>query len=195
MRIPCHPRPFRVSRLVRRWLPLALLLGSADRAISQAAPAIVGGQDMITVGGTFSGSHVSYGSRSLLGAGMYVDLDYNQHYGIEAEGRWLWLHQRDGVRDATYLIGPRYSFNGVGWEGKKFRPYAKFLVGLGDFRYPYGYATGRYFVAAPGGGVDYRISHLIRLRLIDAEYQLWPQFTYGRMSSFTLSTGVRFRVF
>ncbi len=150
---------------------------------------------MVTFGGTFSASKVQYGNRLLLGAGAYVDVDYNQHYGVEAEGHWLWLHQREGVRESTYLAGPRYSFNGLGDDRKKFRPYAKFLIGIEQFRYPYGYASGEYFVLSPGGGVDYRISHRIRLRLVDLEYQRSPQFTYGSLSALGISSGLRFRLF
>ena len=188
-------------------LLILLCLASARSMFGQAAPAQVGGREMVTLGSTFSSYRVNYGDRLILGAGLYVDIDYDQHHGIEGEGRWLWLRQRDGVHDSTYLIGPRYSFNGfvkragsgpdegVGREKTRFRPYAKMLVGVGQFHYPYGYATGSYFVLAPGGGVDYRVSRRIRVRLVDLEYQVWPQFTYGRLTSLGVSSGLRFRIF
>jgi len=50
-------------------------------------------------------------------------------------------------------------------------------------------------VVAPGGGVDYRLNNRIRLRLADLEYQYWPQFTYGAMTSVGVSTGIRVRIF
>ena len=71
----------------------------------------------------------------------------------------------------------------------------KALAGVGEFNFPYNYATGSYLVVAPGGGLDYRINRLIRIRVADFEYQLWPQFTYGSMSSFGVSTGIRVRIF
>jgi hypothetical protein len=35
----------------------------------------------------------------------------------------------------------------------------------------------------------------VRLRLIDGEYQYWPQFTFGPLSSYGISAGLRIRVF
>jgi hypothetical protein len=151
--------------------------------------------ETIAVGGAFPAYRLNYGDRLLMGASVYIDANYTYHYGIEAEGRWLWLHQRDSVRASTYLIGPRYSFHGIGGERKSFRPYVKFEVGVARFRYPYRYASGDYFVVAPGGGVDYRLNSRVRLRMVDLEYQSWPQFTYGTLSSFGVSSGLRVRLF
>jgi len=176
-------------------LLLVLSLAALGKCFCQAAPAVIGPLETIAVGGSFSAYRVNYGDRLLLGAAIFVDASYNQHYAIEAEGRWLWLRQRDGVRDSTYLIGPRFPLHGVGDERRRFRPYVKLLVGVAQFRYPYHYATGEYFVLAPGGGVDYRLNPRIRVRLVDVEYQCWPQFTYGSLSSLGVSSGLRFRLF
>ena len=57
-------------------------------------------------------------------------------------------------------------------------------------------------VRPPGGRFDrrrpeqgLRINHRIRLRAVDFEYQLWPQFTFGFLSSYGVSTGIRVRIF
>jgi hypothetical protein len=176
-------------------LLLAILVHAPTNSSAQAAPAVIRRLDTLSIGTNFSAYRLNYGERSLQGAAVYVDANYTWRYGLEAEGRWLWLHQRDGVRDSTYLIGPRLQFNGPRDEQRKLRPYTKFLIGVAQFRYPYGYATGRYFVLAPGGGIDYRLSRRIRFRLVDVEYQLWPQFTYGTLSSFGISSGIRVRLF
>ncbi len=172
-----------------------LTFAAVGRCPCQAAPEKIVPWETIGAGGAFSSYRFDYGQRLLLGASVYVDVNYSWRYGIEAEGRWLWLHQRDGVRASTYLIGPRFQFRGLGDEQRRFRPYGKFLVGAATFRYPYHYATGEYFVLAPGGGVDYRLNSRLRLRLADVEYQAWPQFTYGKLSSFGVSSGLRVRLF
>lgn len=176
-------------------LLLAISLATTTRCSCQAAPAVIGPWETIAVGGTFSAYRLDYGDRLLMGAAGYIDASYTNHCGIEAEGQWLWLHQRDNVRESTYLIGPRFTLNGIGGTRKKFRPYVKFEVGAAHFHYPYRYATGNYLVLGPGGGIDYRVNSRIRLRLIDVEYQSWPQFTYGALSSIGVSTGLRFRLF
>jgi hypothetical protein len=94
------------------------------------------------------------------------------------------------VNTTTYMAGPTYHR-----DFGKFQPYVKGLVGFGDFNFPYDLAHGSFLVIAPGAGVDYRISRRIRIRAVDFEYQIWPQFAYGSMSNYGISTGLRIRVF
>ena len=119
-----------------------------------------------------------------------VDANINRRLGIEGHALWLNQHEEGGAHASTYLAGPRYSLNAVG----KLRPYAKFLVGEGTFDFPYGTAEGHYVVLSPGVGIDYRISHRLRWRVADFEYQQWPWFTFGSMSSYGVSTGLRFAI-
>ncbi|GAC1357890.1 MAG: hypothetical protein NVSMB3_04720 [Acidobacteriaceae bacterium] len=67
------------------------------------------------------------------------------------------------------------------------------LAGRGTFVFPYHYATGNYLALAGGGGVDIHRGRW-QLRAIDFEYQVWPQFTYGRMSQYGVSAGVSYTV-
>ncbi len=161
-------------------------------ARAQVAPAAIGDEEMLSVGGMVSGYRIDYGQQKLLGAGVYVDADLNWRFGIEGEARWLrWRSQQNEHAD-TYLVGPRYSFSAL--DRGHVRPYIKFLVGDGQFTFPQDFAKGSYLVLAPGAGVDYRINRRFRLRLIDFEYQYWPQFTYGVMKSYGISTGIRYRI-
>ena len=169
---------------------LALPLGTARIASAQAVQSADAGGLMLSVGGTASGYYVQYGETKLLGVSAFVDADTRRHFGVEGEARWLQFHQTNDLHYATYMAGPRY-YREIG----RFQPYVKALAGVGEFNFPYNYATGSYLVVAPGGGLDYRINRLIRIRVADFEYQLWPQFTYGSMSSFGVSTGIRVRIF
>jgi hypothetical protein len=96
-----------------------------------------------------------------------------------------------GVKETVWTGGPRYSFYPI--KGK-FYPYAKAMVGVGQFDFPYGYAKGSYLVIAPGGGVDYWVNRRIRIRLVDVSYQYWNQFTFGSMPSYGITTGIRVRI-
>lgn len=175
------------------FISLALLL------ICMASPRVASGQTVphgeaggisLSAGGTFSGYSLGYGQRKMLGISGFVDADSKGSLGLEGEARWLILHQTADVHASTYMAGPRY-FRNV----RRFQPYAKVLVGFGQFSFPYNFAHGNYLVVAPGGGVDFRINHRIRVRLVDFEYQIWPQFTYGAMSSVGISAGIRYRIF
>jgi len=169
----------------------AVCLGIAGTASAQVVPAADAGGMTISAGGTASYYYVGYGERKLLGATAFFDTETHRHIGVEGEARFLEFQQKANVHDETYLIGPRYSFHAMG----KFYPYVKGLVGFGEFNFPYNYATGSYLVIAPGGGIDYRLSHRVRLRLADIEYQYWPQFTYGALPSYGVSSGIRVRIF
>ncbi len=176
---------------------LAVCLGLARPAQAQAVPSADRGGMRLSVGGTISGYELGYGEVKVEGASVFVDADTLRHFGVEGEARWLafhWTGNNQGPaadeHASTYLAGPRYSrFYG------RFQPYAKALVGIGQFNYPYNLAKETGLVVAPGGGFDYRLSNRIRWRAVDFEYQFWPQFEFCNMSSFGLSTGIRVKIF
>lgn len=175
-------------------IPLVLLVLSiaiSRPARGQVKESAEAGGMTLSAGGTFSAYYVGYGQRDLLGVAAFVDASSRGPIGIEAEARWLKFNEVADVHDETYLIGPRYAFKELG----RFQPYAKVLLGSGQFTFPYNYAHGTYFVIAPGAGCDFRINRRIYLRLADFEYQDWPQFTYGALPSYGISSGIRIRLF
>jgi hypothetical protein len=168
----------------------AVCLAFVHPAAAQVVPSGDAGGFTLVAGGTASGYAVQYGQQKLLGVAAVVDVDTRRRIGIEGEARWLMYHETDGLHATTWSIGPRYHFS----KGK-LQFYSKGLIGIGDFTFPYNYAHGSYLVISPGGGVDYRWRHKVSFRLADFEYQYWPQFTYGAMSSYGLSAGVRYHIF
>jgi len=179
----------------RTWTTCALLLlsfAACGKARAQSPESATGGEGGMTIGGDFSAVHLQYGQHWVYGASASVDASMGWHYGIEGETTWNRWHEQSNTYSTTYLIGPRYQLNALG--NYRYRPYIKFLAGYGQFNFPYNYAYGTYFVMAPGAGVDYRLTSRLRLRLIDAEYQYWPGFTYGAMSNLAVSSGIRWRI-
>jgi hypothetical protein len=174
-------------------LLLTACLSVLAPASAQVVPAATAGGFTVSAGAAASGFYLQYGGRKVLGISGFVDADTKRGLGIEAEGRWLEFHQTANVHAETYLVGPRYHMN-----FGKFQPYAKGLVGVGDFNFPYNYGHGSYLVISPGAGVDYRLNRRLHWRA-EAEYQLWPQFNYGAantsMTSLGVSTGIRVRIF
>jgi hypothetical protein len=192
------PRCCRIERpgasYFRKRLPWFLLLvfclGPISTAVCQVEPSAKGGGSWLDAGGMFSASHLNYGSRNLLGATAFVDFKLNHRYGVEGEMTWLFLHQQENVHDETFLVGPRFNFNSIG----RWQPYAKVLAGNGQFNFPFSYAHGGYLVIAGGGGVSYRLTHKVSLRVADVEYQYWPQFTFGSLSSIGINSGIQYRI-
>jgi hypothetical protein len=164
-------------------------LGPRTARAQVAAPGDQGGLSL-SVGAMGSGYTLQYGQRKMAGITLFVDADTKRRLGIEVEDRWLGYYQTANVRAETYSIGGRYHFD-VG----RFQPYAKGLVGIGDFNFPHKYAYGRNLVVTAGGGLEFHWTQRIYVRVVDFEYQDWPQFTFGNMNSFGVNAGLRVLIF
>jgi len=182
-------RPF--QRAVFPVVFLALWLAAASvRTAAQAVPSAHQGGVTLTFGGTASGYTLQYGKQRLLGASAFVVGETRHRIGFEGEARWLLFFQTNQEHATTYLAGPRFAK-----DFGRYQPYVKGLVGFGQFNFPYNLGTDNCLVIAPGGGIDIRVNHRIQIRAADFEYQIWPQFHYGSMSSYGVSSGIRVRIF
>jgi hypothetical protein len=172
---------------------LAFCLGRSLPARAQVVPAADKGGLILSAGGTASGYTLNYGEQKLLGVTVFVDADTRRHVSAEAEVRRLQFHNTNDITATTYLAGVRY-FR----DAARFQLYAKFLAGIGHANLAFGVAQANSLVIAPGGGLDFRLTRRIHLRMADFEYQLWPQAVYGSTPSFAsagISSGIRIRVF
>jgi hypothetical protein len=181
-------RPFHGA--LRAAALLAVCLGMGCVARAQVAASADASGARLSVGGTASGYYLQFGEVKVLGASAFVDADSLSHFGFEGEARWLKFHQTHDINAATYMGGLRYSR----YYGR-FQPYAKALVGFGQFNYTYNLGKDTSLVIAPGAGLDYRLTQRIRWRAVDFEYQMWPQFHYGTLSSYGVSSGFKFNIF
>ena len=175
----------------RNWTicSLALFLLPAV-ASAQAKYTATGPGSYLQLGVTFSAFHSQYGDRLIAGPSAFLDAHLYRRLGLEAEARDLNVHTDEGVRQQTYLIGPKLTI-----LPHRFRPFVKLLAGRGEFRFPYGYAQGSYLVLAPGAGVDYRLGESRwSLRVVDVEYQDWHHFTFGKLRNLGASTGITYRI-
>ncbi len=171
-------------------LALALLL-NGGRGHAQALPTATGPGSFIAVGGEGSLYQMDYGKRYVEGFGVYAEIDPTWRYGAEAEVRFSRFGTDENVYETTYLVGPRVTLSR---RPGKFRPYAKFLIGVGHINYPFNYATGSYLAYAPGGGLDYAVNDHWTVRAVDFEYQDWPKFTYGALNPYGVSVGISYRL-
>jgi hypothetical protein len=179
-----------VNRYLIRFFFLFALFSGGKEVVAQALPTATAPGAYIAVGGTYSIFQSNYGQRVLGGGGVFADVNPVRPLGIEAEGRWLRQNALANTTESTYLIGPRMQF-----RRGPLSPYVKVLAGLGHFNFPYNDAHGSYFVIAPGAGVDFYVNSSLKIRLVDIEYQQWPQFTFGTISPYGVSFGLSYRVF
>jgi hypothetical protein len=176
----------------RAALALSLLLApfAKRQANAQAIPTATAPGLLIAVGGGGASMFQSgYGRNNIFGLNSYADLNLGG-IGIEAEARFLRYHTSEDVTENNYLIGPRVTL----MHTRALRPYVKFMVGQGHIVFPFRYAQGNYFAYAPGAGVEYSIHERYIVRVIDFEYQTWPQFTYGNLNPYGISAGISLRL-
>ncbi len=159
-------------------------------ARAQDIPTAVGPGSYVAIGGELSAFQADYGQRLIYGGALFAEINPTWRYGFEAEARYLRFNTFESVTETDYLVGPR-----VMLRPGPIRPYVKFLVGAGKITLPVGYAQGTFLAYAPGGGVDYIANDRVTLRVIDFEYQLWPQFSsYGSLHPYGISMGISFRL-
>ena len=178
-----------MTKITRHFCALSVLLllvgGASSVAHAQAQATAAGPGSNVVAGGGFSGFESDYGQRTIGGYFAYVDVHPTWRYGLEGEARYLHWHTDENVTQTNYLGGVH-----VYLRPQAFRPYAKFLIGLGRMNFPFNYGTGNYLALTPGAGIDYVVSDRFTIRAIDFEYQDWPQFTYGNLHPYGISMGL-----
>lgn len=174
------------------WFLLAvavLCVGVAARA--QALPTAKGPGSNVDVGGGISVFQQDYGQRYIGGTTIYADVSPHWRYGAELEARFLNQNASQQVTMRTYLGGFRMLLRP---HVSTLQPYAKFLVGTGHISLPFGYGQGNFLTYAPGGGVDVALGDFVKWRAVDFEYQKWPDFPYGGLRPYGITTGIIFRL-
>jgi hypothetical protein len=176
-----------IFSILAAWM---IVFASSLPLLGQALPAGKGPGSYTSVGITGSFLNINYGQRWVGGGSVYVDGNMYRKIGAEFQFQTLRFHEVSTTRQTTYLAGPRYSFRARGLV-----PYVKVLAGVGRFTFPYGFGYGNYFVVAPGAGVDFDLNRRLKVRLVDVQYQDWPQFSFGELHPYGVSAGISLRVF
>ncbi len=160
----------------------ALFVAAVLPVYSQVVPSANQGGVPIVVGAGFSDFSIDWGPGVRM-EGVSAWADWYPHrlpavlngLGIEGEGRDINYGRPadlSRMRQDTGLGGAIYTWN----HHRNFRPYAKFLAGIGRLEFPPAgtYSQDTFMVLAPGGGVEYRAWRHIWIRG-DYEYQFWQQ--------------------
>jgi hypothetical protein len=142
-----------------------VLCASGGNARAQALPTSARPLDL-QLGGGYSNANSDYEPQRIQGFGIYGDVDFRPHYGVEVD-----FHQMNDsgtkLYERTYEVGGRY-FRNYG----SMKPYVKALYGRGVLNYPNNVANLAYNMFVGGGGVDLAVKPYLNMRL-DYEYQTW----------------------
>ena len=156
----------------------------------QAVATASGPGSYVAVGGGVSDFQMDYGHRDVGGGFVYADVNPQWRVGLEGEARFLRWHSTEEVTESSYVGGLRVAL----WRPGRWQPYGKFLAGMGRITLPFGYAHGSFLAYAPGAGIDFEASDRVTVRVLDFEYQRWPQFTYGPLNPYGISAGISVRL-
>jgi hypothetical protein len=164
------------------WIALLLLFPAG--LFAQSSESAIGGEGSMTAGVEMSTFNPDWGCANiaplgcqsqLYGPTAVFDFDWHEKYGLEGEARWLHWHGPGGMVQSNYLVGPRYRM----FRYQRFSAWFKLGLGGGWITTPNypaaGSLKGSYFVYAPGGTFNYRLTRTIYVRA-DYEYQIWPSF-------------------
>jgi hypothetical protein len=178
-----------VVHMIKRSLLVSLLFFSMGALLHGQVVAAGRGGAHLVAGGFISGYSPDYGPNELIGVGGFLDFNLRGHLGVEGEMRFLRFNQTYDVHEDNYELGPRYR-----WRIRRWEPYGKFMIGNGQFNFPFSYGHGGYLMLVPGGGLDVHF-HRFTIRAIDYEYQHWTNFQNSTLSPDGFSSGIAYRIF
>jgi hypothetical protein len=147
----------------------------------------------LQVGGGYAGANPDYSEHRFYGPYLYTTFDFREHIGAEFNFHYLKESNDpsgEGLYEKTYEIGPRYVWH---FKQERFNPYLKLLVGRGVFQYPHDSANLAYNMYSFGGGLDYRATRYLNVRVVDFEEQKWMSFPPNGLSPVVVSFGVAYR--
>lgn len=127
-------------------------------ACAQTAPSAYEPPQSLWLGAEYGNLQAGFPSGSsvrMSGIGVFATYNWNKHYALEGHARFLNFYSWYGETQQNYLIGPRYTF----LRNNKWRPFARFQVGVVHIQYPFEMGTGNSLALAPAGGVEYRVNH------------------------------------
>jgi opacity protein-like surface antigen len=140
----------------------------------------------LQLGGGYSSASSDYLSNRISGYTFYGDFDFFHNLGVEVDFHNV-SDSPTKVYERTYEVGVRY----VRHYGR-LGPYAKLLVGRGQFNYPVpSDEMLAYNMYSVGGGLDYAVLPRVNVRA-DYEYQSWHSFTPNGLTPQVITIGVAY---
>jgi hypothetical protein len=121
------------------------------------------------------------------GVVVYGDYDFSRWIGLEAEARWGGIISPGKIGENSYLFGPR-----VTYRRHRITGYGKIMIGRGTITNQITQGASSFNLFAYGGGVEYKLGNKFNLRVIDGEYQKWPDFAPHTLSPVAISIGIAY---
>lgn len=127
-----------------------------------------------------------YGHSSNVDTGVFVAYT-GKVFGVEADAADT-VRDPGGIRESYIVAGPR-----IQYRGRRYTVYGKAQVGAGHFNGDRAQPTlsgHSFLVENYGAGLEFSLSRHLKLRAIDADYQIWPSFYTNRLTPIHLGSGL-----
>jgi len=171
-------------------------LGAAPPARAQEEPKKLeayGGYSYIRFNVTAKVSGIAPSeSYNASGGGGQLEYNPNAWLGVVGDLSGYEVTQGNPIAGTfSYLFGPRVNF-----RRRRVTPFAQALFGgiaaTSDIGHP---GPANHFAMTAGGGLDYTVSKLVAIRLVQAEYYMtkFPDGLSNRQDNFRIATGIVFR--
>ncbi len=176
---------------MKKWMHLLLgiagLLVLVPASHGQAAPSGLY-KSHIEAGAGVLYLNNDYTDRANKGLSVWGDYDFTRLFGVEVEAHFGSIITPDDVGENSYLVGPRLLYH-----KRKFTGYLKVMVGRGTIiNQDFNQSSSFNILPAFGGGLEYRISHKLNVRIVDFEYQRWPDFEPDSLTPLAVSVGLMY---
>lgn len=129
-----------------------------------------------------------YTDRGNKGISVWGDYDFTHLFGVEIEAHFGGIITPDDIGENSYLVGPR-----IMYHKRKFTGYGKIMVGRGTItNQVFNQSSSYNILPAFGGGLEYRVTHNLNIRVVDLELQRWPDFEPNTLSPLAISVGLMY---
>jgi hypothetical protein len=128
-----------------------------------------------------------YVNTNIQGVSFWGDYDFLKHVGVEASVHIGSIITPSDIDENSYMVGPRFMI-----RRHKFTGYAKFIFGRATITNTDYNLSSSYNAYAYGGGLEYRATRKINVRVLDFEYQQWPNFEPNTLSPIAITVGAAY---
>ncbi len=123
------------------------------------------------------------------GVAFWADLDLRRYLGLEVEGRLGGIVSPGDIGENSWLLGPRLIY-----RRHPVALYAKLMLGRAKITNQLLNQSSTFNVYGFGGGLEYKVTPKLNIRLADVELQRWPDFQPNSLSPLAITVGMSYVV-
>ena len=142
----------------------------------------------LDIGGSAYFVNPDYGHGSNVNVGAFVAYT-GRFFGVEADAADT-IRNTGGIHEPYIVAGPR-----IQYRTRHFVVYGKAQVGAGHFSGDNTQPQNNkhtFLVENYGAGLEFIVSRHLKVRVVDANYQIWPSFSPNKLTPFHVGSGLAY---